>query len=146
MYPHYAIIDDQRRLLILIGTTHVSHERIERSQHRPTRAQCLGSVLGCATWPPSTLGERDTATLILTVAADIRTDHGYLIHTRHSEDARNRGPIVRPFTKVVAEPLADTRSRTGEGRPGNYESSLAWSAREHSIVRRGGHHGPIEVI
>lgn len=51
-----------------------------------------------------------------------------------------------PVTKVIAEPLANARARTGERRAGDDERAEPRAAREHRVVRRGGHHRAVEVV
>ena len=81
-----------------------------------------------------------------TIATYIRADHRDVVHTRHPEDPGDRLAEMVPLTEVVSEPLAHTRSCARECRACDDERALARAARQHSIVRRGGHHCAVQVV
>jgi hypothetical protein len=61
--------------------THIPHKGIECTKHRPTRTQRLRRVV------PLSLKVRlvsRTNIQVLTKAANVTPDHGYLKHRRHS--------------------------------------------------------------
>ena len=85
------------------GSSYVSHEWVEGSKGRPSRAESFGRVS--------------------TETTDVRPNHGHLVYAGETEDAGDGVPVMFPQTEVVPQPLADVLASTGKRRAGDDEWS-----------------------